>query len=191
MASYIEITLLDAETNEAYKIVVSPEDAKRAESDLEFATKLLERARSNRDRSNINKICDYSVLDDNKENDNIKDKGRRLSTRMSEHKRLPKDLISQLSVVQEHRIRCGHEFEWDSIRILHKECLFYKRMIAEMIFIKMQARRLNSQTDTENLAKNITKRRGNLFLLLFLTHTGHFEGIRPEWPDRSQVRVPA
>ncbi|XP_032671325.1 uncharacterized protein LOC116844216 isoform X5 [Odontomachus brunneus] len=74
MASYIEITLLDAETNEAYKIVVSPEDAKRAESDLEFATKLLERARSNRDRSNINKICDYSVLDDNKENDNIKDK---------------------------------------------------------------------------------------------------------------------
>ncbi|XP_032671324.1 uncharacterized protein LOC116844216 isoform X4 [Odontomachus brunneus] len=164
MASYIEITLLDAETNEAYKIVVSPEDAKRAESDLEFATKLLERARSN---------------------------SRRLSTRMSEHKRLPKDLISQLSVVQEHRIRCGHEFEWDSIRILHKECLFYKRMIAEMIFIKMQARRLNSQTDTENLAKNITKRRGNLFLLLFLTHTGHFEGIRPEWPDRSQVRVPA
>ncbi|XP_032671330.1 uncharacterized protein LOC116844216 isoform X8 [Odontomachus brunneus] len=87
MASYIEITLLDAETNEAYKIVVSPEDAKRAESDLEFATKLLERARSN--------------------------------------------------------------------------------------------------------TKNITKRRGNLFLLLFLTHTGHFEGIRPEWPDRSQVRVPA
>jgi len=50
-----------------------------------------------------------------------------------------------------HRL-LNHEFDWDRFYILDNEASWYKRVIFEMIHIKMQPKGLNKQSDTEILS---------------------------------------
>lgn len=78
---------------------------------------------------------------------------RTLNTRIMEHKSLPKNLSLVLPVVQEHRINCNHEFSWDETKILYTEPSYFRRLIAEMIYIKLQSNGLNAQCETKNLGE--------------------------------------
>ncbi|KYM95692.1 hypothetical protein ALC62_13658 [Cyphomyrmex costatus] len=51
----------------------------------------------------------------------------------------------------EHRLKYGHDFQWDNIKILDEEPCYRKRLISEMLHIKRQKNSLNLQTDTEGL----------------------------------------
>jgi len=87
------------------------------------------------------KNCDGSYVGQTK---------RRLNTRVAEHQKDIKKTIN-LSVITQHRLEFNHEFEWDNPIILDKEKQYYKRLISEMIYIKLQNNSLNLQTDTEVL----------------------------------------
>ena len=39
--------------------------------------------------------------------------------------------------------------DWDNAKIFDSECSYYKRLVSEMIYIKMQKNGLNKQSDTE------------------------------------------
>ena len=49
-------------------------------------------------------------------------------------------------MVTKHRINnksdlgSQHDFDWDNIKILHKESNYFKRIIAEMFFIKKEGK---------------------------------------------------
>ncbi|XP_071577054.1 uncharacterized protein [Temnothorax nylanderi] len=76
---------------------------------------------------------------------------RHLCTRLREHQSDIRKHASNLSVVSEHRISYGHDFDWGKPEILHKEGQTRKREIAEMFFIKKFDDTINLQKDTENL----------------------------------------
>jgi len=55
------------------------------------------------------------------------------------------------SVISEHRLLLGHDFDWNHVEILNEEPYLGKRLDSEMLHIKKQTYSLNSQTDTEGL----------------------------------------
>jgi len=77
--------------------------------------------------------------------------GRQLKTRISEHRNHIRRDTSTNSVITDHRIQSGHEFDWDGVQILDHEKFFYKRLISEMLHINRQRNGLNLQSDTECL----------------------------------------
>ena len=57
------------------------------------------------------------------------------------------------NVLTKHKSHSKHEFRWNDIKILHRENNYYKRLFAEMVFIKNQGdKSLNKITDLESLA---------------------------------------
>jgi len=76
---------------------------------------------------------------------------RRLITRVREHKSDINKKSGTFSVVFSHRVK-NHEFDWESINILDSEPSWYKRIVSEMIHIKMQSHGINKQSDTEILS---------------------------------------
>lgn len=60
-----------------------------------------------------------------------------LITKIKEHKSNIKAHSDLLSEVSNHRLS-GHEFNWDDIFILDKECTYRKRLISEMLHICSQ-----------------------------------------------------
>jgi len=73
---------------------------------------------------------------------------RQLKTRIKEHKLDINKKTGILSVISEHRLELGHEFDWANTEILDIEKAYNKRLISEMIYIKMQNNSINRQTDT-------------------------------------------
>jgi len=71
--------------------------------------------------------------------------------------------IGNLSVISKHRLQFEHEFDFDNSKILDNERYLGKRLVSEMLHIKLQENRkyLNAQNDTEFLPC--------LFLQTFLT----------------------
>jgi hypothetical protein len=55
------------------------------------------------------------------------------------------------SVIFEHRMHHNHDFNWDNVEIFDNQRFLSKRLISEMVFIKLQNNNLNLQTDTEFL----------------------------------------
>jgi len=76
---------------------------------------------------------------------------RQLKTRISEHKKHISRNTTTHSVITEHRLQFGHDFDWEGVEILDAERNFNKRLISEMINIKSQKNGINLQTDTEAL----------------------------------------
>jgi len=76
---------------------------------------------------------------------------RRLITRANEHKNDINKKSGTLSVISTHRLQ-GHDFDWNSVRILDNESAWYRRIISEMIYIKTHSNSLNKQSDTEMLS---------------------------------------
>ncbi|EZA55146.1 hypothetical protein X777_05276, partial [Ooceraea biroi] len=75
---------------------------------------------------------------------------RQLKIRISEHKNHIRRNTDTHSVITEHRLTLNHEFDWENVRILDERFLA-KRLISEMIYIKLQENGLNLQNDTESL----------------------------------------
>ncbi|KYN15805.1 hypothetical protein ALC57_11960 [Trachymyrmex cornetzi] len=76
---------------------------------------------------------------------------RKLSTRISEHRRHINWNTNSHSVITDHRIEFSHDFDWENVRIFDKEKFLKKRLISEMAFIQMQNNGLNLRSDTEGL----------------------------------------
>jgi len=80
---------------------------------------------------------------------------RRLITRIKEHKNDINKKSGIPSVISSHRL-LNHEFDWEKPHILDNETSWYKRIISEMIHIKMQTKGINKQSDTEILSESYT-----------------------------------
>jgi len=76
---------------------------------------------------------------------------RRLITRIREHKKDINKKSGTPSVISSHRMQ-DHEFDWACVQVLDCENSWYKRIISEMMHIKMQHDGLNKQSDTEILS---------------------------------------
>jgi len=77
--------------------------------------------------------------------------GRKLLTKIKEHKNHIKRATTTHSVITDHRLKDGHEFDWDRVEILDNEHFLSKRLISEMLHIARQNNSLNLQSDTEFL----------------------------------------
>lgn len=77
--------------------------------------------------------------------------GRKLSTRVSEHRNHIRKNTTSNSVITDHRLNKKHDFKWDEVKILYNEPSYKKRLTSEMIHIKRQHNGLNLQTDIESL----------------------------------------
>ncbi|KYN39275.1 hypothetical protein ALC56_06352 [Trachymyrmex septentrionalis] len=86
------------------------------------------------------KDCDYSHVGQTK---------RKLKTRLKEHINDLKKPANSHSVISNHRFDTDHVMDWDNAKILDSERSHYKRLVSEMIYIKMQKNGLNKQSDTE------------------------------------------
>jgi len=60
------------------------------------------------------------------------------------------------SVITQYRIEEAHEFDWENVRDLDRERFLSKRLISEMMHIRLQKNSLNLQSDTEFLDSGIT-----------------------------------
>jgi len=58
------------------------------------------------------------------------------------------------SLITEHKLKFGHEFDWDNPKIVDKEKQYYRRLISEMINIKSQKNVINLQAKTELLPQS-------------------------------------
>ena len=47
-----------------------------------------------------------------------------------------------------------NDFDWNNIQIIHKENNLYKRLFAEMIYIKKKGNSLNKITDTDSYSNS-------------------------------------
>jgi len=88
------------------------------------------------------KDCDITYIGQTK---------RTLNTRIMEHKKDINKTNGKHSVITEHRLECNHDFDWDNPTILDKEKQYYRRLISEMINIKIHSGTINLQSDTELL----------------------------------------
>ena len=79
---------------------------------------------------------------------------RVLSVRIKEHQRDCKNK-KETSAVYSHVKESGHSFDFNNVKILDQEPLYFKRLISEMVFItKLDS--VNTILDTSNLS-NIFK----------------------------------
>jgi hypothetical protein len=76
---------------------------------------------------------------------------RKLRTRITEHRNHINRNTDNQSVITEHRISLNHEFDWENVQILDNERFLWKRLISEMLNIRLQKNSLNLQSDTECL----------------------------------------
>jgi len=76
---------------------------------------------------------------------------RQLRTRISEHQRDFYRAYDHQSVVSRHRSDSGHDFDWNNPGILDIEHFYHRRLISEMLHIKMQKNSINLMRDTELL----------------------------------------
>jgi len=76
---------------------------------------------------------------------------RRLNTRIDEHKKEINKKTPNHSVITEHRQEFNHDFDWNNPSILDRENKYHRRLISEMVNIKMHGSAINLQTDTELL----------------------------------------
>jgi len=79
--------------------------------------------------------------------------GRQLRIRINqlEHQRDFYKNYERQSVVSRHRSDLGHDFSWNDTKILDTEQSYHKRLISEMLHIKMQKNGINSMRDTDLL----------------------------------------
>src|ERR1700739_4330878 len=88
------------------------------------------------------KDCDASYVGQTK---------RQLKTRLNEHIKNSNSNSTKHTVITEHALQYNHTFDWQNKKILDCETNYYKRLISEMIHIKLQTNGINYMEDTELL----------------------------------------
>lgn len=68
----------------------------------------------------------------------IEQTGRRLKTRVSEHRSHINRNTNSQSVITEHRINFEHDFDWENVEILDTKRFLNKRLISKCLHIHMQ-----------------------------------------------------
>jgi len=81
---------------------------------------------------------------------------RQLKTRIAEHSSHIRRNTNTHSVIIQHRIEETHEFDWENVKVLDRERFLSKRLISEMMHIRLQKNSLNLQSDTKFLNSGIT-----------------------------------
>ena len=76
---------------------------------------------------------------------------RQLKTRLNEHIKNSSSNTLKHTVITEHTLEYNHTFDWQNKKILDCETNYYKRLISEMIHIKLQTNGINYMEDTELL----------------------------------------
>jgi len=76
---------------------------------------------------------------------------RKVKTRINEHIKNIKVEESKHSVITKHMLELNHTFDWQNVKIMDFETNYYKRLISEMLYIKMQDNGINSVEDIEGL----------------------------------------
>jgi len=94
--------------------------------------------------------CVYKISCANCDASYVGQTKRQLATRIKEHKGDINKKSGSFSVISNHRLESGHEFNWSETRILDRESSYAKRLVSEMVFIKRQ-NGLNKQSDTDLL----------------------------------------
>jgi len=92
----------------------------------------------------------YKISCDNCDASYVGQTRRFLKTRISEHRNHINRNTTQYSVITDHRL-LNHEFDWNCVEILDEEPILGKRLVSEMIHIKLQKNSINLENDTERL----------------------------------------
>ena len=93
----------------------------------------------------------YKINSANCETSYVGQAGRLLKTRINEHRSRINRNSSQHSVITEHRVNTGHDFNWNGVKIVDEEKSLNKRLVSVMIFIYKQKQSLNLQRDMKLL----------------------------------------
>lgn len=81
---------------------------------------------------------------------------RTLGTRVKEHiANMKKE--NKKFVINEHTKNCKHKFDFENTRILDRESNWRKRLISEMVNIKLQDNSINIKEDTQKLSNHYTQ----------------------------------
>jgi len=81
---------------------------------------------------------------------------RKLKTRITEHRNQINSNSPNKTVITEHRLRHNHDFGWTNVKILDRETFYWKKIISEILNIRLQNNALNCQTDIEYLDNTYT-----------------------------------
>jgi len=95
---------------------------------------------------------------------------RTLNTRISEHRNHIRRDSVQSSVITNHRLESGHDFDWDRVEVLDEELNFNKRLISEMIQTYYIQFTVNSFSDHRGY-------RFPLYLLILFRGRSTIEGV--------------
>jgi len=99
----------------------------------------------------VNNNIVYKILCNNCNASYVGQTKRQLKTRINEHVKNITSDESKHSVITKHMLDNDHTFDWQNVKILNYESNYFKRLIAEMIYIKSQDNGLNSVDDIECL----------------------------------------
>jgi len=99
----------------------------------------------------VNNNIVYKILCNNCNASYVGQTKRQLKTRINEHVKNVTSDKSKYSVITKHMLDNDHTFDWQNVKILDYESNYFKRLIAEMIYIKSQDNGLNSVDDIECL----------------------------------------
>lgn len=101
--------------------------------------------------NNHKKNVVYKIMCKNCDASYVGQTGRKLKTRITEHRNHIKWNTNSHSVITEHRLNFNHDFDWENIIILDNERFLGRRLTSEMLHIQSQNNSLNLQTDTDCL----------------------------------------
>jgi len=93
----------------------------------------------------------YKIICNNCEASYVGQTKRKMMTRIKEHQNNIKLDKSKHSVITEHILELGHNFNWNNIKVLDTEPHYNKRLISEMLHIREQKKGINLHKDTEFL----------------------------------------
>jgi len=84
----------------------------------------------------------------------VRQTGRLLKTRVSEHRNHIRRNAPSVSVITNHVMHHNHEIDWNNVEVLDVEKYCHKRLVSEMLHIKRNG--LNLQTNTDCLDRGYT-----------------------------------
>ena len=86
--------------------------------------------------------------------------------------------MKEYNVITLHRLDKDHEMQWDNVKILDKECNYFKRLWSEKLHINSTKDTLNVQHDTRNLS--------NIYNLILTQQTSY---IKPYVQENAEERT--
>ncbi|KYN08455.1 hypothetical protein ALC62_00564 [Cyphomyrmex costatus] len=151
--SWFLVTLYSINLCEAFKRVGNLFNAKMAYFGLNKMNKFIRVHKDLLPKEKKRNVV-YKISCDSCDATYVGQTGRKLKTRINEHKNHINHNTNSQSVITKHRLEYGHDFKWDSVEVLDSERYLNRRLISECIHIHLQDNGLNKRNDTEGLHHN-------------------------------------